>query len=151
MILHTQDRNRRTCAETIDCIVAIRRNGRDSGRCGVEGGLAAPLGRAPFQRSLSESRFDKRVRINENDSGAGGSLCRLVSTVTPPVRLGRPLPGFSVAHGAQGLLCSARRRRHGWKVVRHVRTHHEAARNILDDLSRTILVRAARYAAWCPR
>ena len=32
---------------------------------------------------------------------------RLVLETTPTVRWGRPLPGFSVAHGAQGLLCSA--------------------------------------------
>ena len=45
--------------------------------------------------------------------GAGGSLRRLVSTETPPVRLGYPHIGFTVAHSEQGLLCSTHRRRHG--------------------------------------
>ena len=46
-----------------------------------------------------------------NDTGAGGSSCRLVSESTPPVRLGRRLQTLAtdskVAHSKQGLLYSA--------------------------------------------
>ena len=34
--------------------------------------------------------METKSEIIKGDPGAGGSLCRLVSETTPPVRLGRP-------------------------------------------------------------
>jgi len=90
--------------EAVDRAVALRRNGRDPGRSCVENGPATPLAKPRDQRSTT--RKENREGIVDSASGAGGSQCRRVSSPTPPVRLGRPLPGLSVAHGAQGLLCS---------------------------------------------